>query len=605
MSAGMRRTLVALFLVIASATATSGATYTASSGNNQAFTAATDFGVHVSIAATTPANLRANAAIDVDASETAGGTITQVVVERSPAGTNTWTTACTDTNGAPWQCSWDTTPVANGLYDLRARATNNNGYSRTSDPATRRVDNASPTLTMDDTVATWFKGTLTLRSSDAADTGGSGLASVKYEYKLSSAGTWSPACTGAAAAPFSCSFDSSTLSEGQNYDFRAVATDGAGNTTNSTALTNRKTDRTNPGGTLTTPAANLSGTVAVLFSASDATSGVASVTVQYAPAGTSSWSTACTDTTTPFTTCDWNTNLATDQLYDVRLAVTDIAGNAFNTAAAANRRVDNTLPLASLTVPPGILSGSGVGLSANATDDFGSGVKDVLFERSPSGANTWTSVCAADPSNPYGCNLDTTTLSEAIYDFRATATDNALNPGYSTVVSRRVDNLVPSPVDVQTANGGATQGVIEAGDSITFTYSEPLDPSTIVAGWDGSGQQSIFAAFTHAGSGDKVTFYGQNPYPVLPFGPTPTVDLKADFVSNANPSYTANLTRSGNSFTVTFVTPNAAGFNTSPAAAANMVWTPSAAAKDYANKGVSTSPATKTETNSGVADRDF
>jgi hypothetical protein len=62
-------------------------------------------------------------------------------------------------------------------------------------------------------------GSVTLAST-AADTG-SGVASVTYQYKLTSGSTWTNACT-ASSSPFSCAFDTSGLADGI-YDFRAIA----------------------------------------------------------------------------------------------------------------------------------------------------------------------------------------------------------------------------------------------------------------------------------------------------------------------------------------------------------------------------------------------
>ena len=70
--------------------------------------------------------------------------------------------------------------------------------------------------------------------------------------------------------------------------------------------------------------------------------------------------------------------------------------------------------------------------------------------------------------------------------FTITATDiagNSSSPSFSVTV----DNTVPVATDVQTTNvGGGTNGEAETGDTITFTYSEILDPYSILAGWDGS-----------------------------------------------------------------------------------------------------------------------
>lgn len=55
-----------------------------------------------------------------------------------------------------------------------------------------------------------------------------------------------------------------------------------------------------------------------------------------------------------------------------------------------------------------------------------------------------------------------------------------------------VDNTAPSAVDIQTANGaGGSAGVAEFGDTISFTFSEPIDPQSILPGWTGASTNVI------------------------------------------------------------------------------------------------------------------
>lgn len=73
------------------------------------------------------------------ASSSAG--ITSIRIQRSPAGAGTWTDICTDTV-TPFACSWVTTGVADGFYDLRAVMLDKAGKTTVSSTvAARRVDN--------------------------------------------------------------------------------------------------------------------------------------------------------------------------------------------------------------------------------------------------------------------------------------------------------------------------------------------------------------------------------------------------------------------------------------------------------------------------------
>src|SRR5207248_2766126 len=71
-----------------------------------------------------------------------------VVFERAAEGGSTWTTIGTDSS-APYTASWNTGAVADGLYDLRAVATDTVGNSATDTVASRRVDNTVPDTTID------------------------------------------------------------------------------------------------------------------------------------------------------------------------------------------------------------------------------------------------------------------------------------------------------------------------------------------------------------------------------------------------------------------------------------------------------------------------
>jgi hypothetical protein len=81
--------------------------------------------------------LRGTVALSPSADDGSGSGIASLVVQRSPAGAGTW---------AAVGGSWDTTGVADGDYDLRARATDNAGNAANSAVRTVTVDNTAPSL---------------------------------------------------------------------------------------------------------------------------------------------------------------------------------------------------------------------------------------------------------------------------------------------------------------------------------------------------------------------------------------------------------------------------------------------------------------------------
>jgi Bacterial Ig domain len=170
----------------------------------------------------------------------AGSGVASWTVQYRPTGGSTWTDACADTT-APWaSCSWSTTAVADGLYDLRAVTADAAGNTTASAVLTgRRVDNAGPAVTLADPGA-YVRGTVTLT---ATATDPVGVASVVFQRKPTGGSTWTTICT-TGTAPYSCAWSTTGVADGV-YDLRAQATDTLGHV--STAIVGGRTvDNTAP-----------------------------------------------------------------------------------------------------------------------------------------------------------------------------------------------------------------------------------------------------------------------------------------------------------------------------------------------------------------------
>ena len=75
--------------------------------------------------------------------------VAAVTFQVSPTGQGSWTDLCVDA-ATPFACAWDTTALANGDYDLRARVEDNAGNSATSAVvAARRLANIAPAAGFD------------------------------------------------------------------------------------------------------------------------------------------------------------------------------------------------------------------------------------------------------------------------------------------------------------------------------------------------------------------------------------------------------------------------------------------------------------------------
>jgi hypothetical protein len=441
------------------------------------------------------AYLQGTAGLQMDASDTIG--LAASAIEYRAAGSGSWTTVCSD-GPYPRTCPLNTTSLADGSYELRATATDTGGHTAVA-ARTRTVDNTAPATSLTDP-GTPLRGAATL-SASAGDGNGTGVASVAIQYRTSSSGAWTTVCA-RSSGPYTCSLDTTTLADGL-YDLRSVATDGTGLAGISTVISTRRVDNTAPTSALTSPGTPLRGTVAVSGTATDGGSGVASWALQYRLSSGGAWTTICTDASSPYS-CPWDTTGIADGLYDLHAVSADSAGNTTTSTAVTSRRVDNTAPAVTLTDPGSPKTGTFT-LSATSTD-AGSGVTSVVFQRRVTGTTTWTTLCT-DNASPYTCSYDSTTQPDNAYDFQAVATDGAGNTASSLVGARLTNNTTPTPTDVNADNGTGTVGLAESGDTIEFDFNEPLQPASVMTGWNGSAGTAVTVRILDNGNTDTFEIW--------------------------------------------------------------------------------------------------
>lgn len=193
-------------------------------------------------------------------------------------------------------------------------------------------------------------------------------------------------------------------------------------------------------------------------------------------------------------------------------------------------------------------------------------------------------------------------LSAGSYTYSLTSTDTAGHSGTQTGFSVTVDNTAPSASDIQTANGGAIVGRPDQGDTITFAFSEPMEPDKILAGWTGASTSVVVRmnnGFLFAD--DTLAIYNSTNTSQLPLG---SVNLgRGDYVGGDRTfgaSGTAStMVMSGSTITITLGTQSGAG--TTAGGNGTMSWTPSATATDRAGNACSTTARTET----GAVDTEF
>lgn len=307
--------------------------------------------------------------------------------------------------------------------------------SSSTGSVTASPDWTPPTATVTGT-ATTLRGTTSVTAT-AADQHSS-VASVRIEVRpAGSTAAWTVLCT-TTTAPYACAWNTTQVPDGR-YDVQAVATDAYGNTGTS-AVVQRVVDNLAPVVAIDEAALPdyLRGTVTVAAVATDAGSGVASVTISRSLNGTT-WVDLCTDTTAPYS-CSWTTTTTGDAF--LRAVAVDGVGNP-TTSATALVALDNTAPTVTTTSPGSLLSGT-VTLAATASD-ADSGVASVLVEYRASSTSPWVPVCT-DTTAPYSCRWDTTQVADGTtYSFRSTATDAVGNATVSaTTTTSTVDNRLAS-----------------------------------------------------------------------------------------------------------------------------------------------------------------
>jgi hypothetical protein len=183
--------------------------------------------------------------------------------------------------------------------------------------------------------------------------------------------------------------------------------------------------------------------------------------------------------------------------------------------------------------------------------------------------------------------------------YSITSTDSAGNFGTQSSFSVTVDNTAPSGSDVQTANAaGGTQGKPESGDSIIFSFSETIDPNSILAGWNGTSTSVTVRLVDGGGGSDTLQVWNAANTAQLPLG---QINLgRKDYVTASVNFTSSSMVESGTTITIALGTASGSSVGTA-AANGTMAWTPSASATDRAGNACSTASVTE----SAAADKDF
>jgi Bacterial Ig-like domain len=171
-----------------------------------------------------------------------------------------------------------------------------------------------------------------------------------------------------------------------------------------------------------------------------------------------------------------------------------------------------------------------------------------------------------------------TTLAAGTYTAQATQTDTSGNTGTSNANTFTIDTTKPTATRVVGTNkAGGTAGKIENGDTLTFTYSEAIDPTSVLSGWNGAAT-SVRMRFTNSGTNDSITVYDGTGATQLGMG---SVATAGNYVSaTTNFTSTMALSADGTTITITFGTPS--NVQSTAVTAQGMTWSFNAVVKDLA-----------------------
>lgn len=288
--------------------------------------------------------------------------------------------------------------------------------------------------------------------------------------------------------------------------------------------------------------------------------------------------------------------VASGNCYLLTLTGTDNVGNT--TSVSTTVKVDTAPPSITVSVigkssggtPGFIKQGGSYFIYANATD-AASGVNTVTANVSniTTGA---TSVALTSTGGPFtvggtsytyrsASQTANASLAAGTSAYSVSATDNAGNSATNSSFSVTVDNTAPSGSDIQMVNGGGTPGMVDSGDVITYTFSEPMDPNSIKSGWDGT-STPVTVSFNDNGSNDNFTVASTN---------LGTVTMGGDYQKSTQTAG-GNMVLSANTVTITLTNSPPPG-QEKTVASSTMTWVPSSSATDRAGNACSTATVTE------------
>ncbi|MCO4276780.1 Ig-like domain-containing protein [Pseudarthrobacter sp. HLT3-5] len=459
-----------------------------------------------SIVVPTYVNIANVANVPVNGTAEPGSTLTLTVTDAGAAHTVSQTVAASGT-GAWTATGLNLTSLNQGTVTYTAKATDAAGNTGSTVTVTSIKDTlapAAPTIS-----APTYVNIANAANVPVSGTAESGSAVTLLVTDVGAAHTVSQSATAGGGAWSASSLNLSALNDGA-VTYTATATDAAGNTGTSAAVTKTK-DTVAPGlPTVSVPpfvnAANVanvpvSGTAepgaTVAMTVTD--TGPANTVSQTVTAnGAGAWSASALNLTT------LNQGTVT-----YKVTATDAAGNASAIATTTNTK-DTVSATPGITVPTYITSTNAAGVPVNGTSDAGALVTLTVTDAGQ--AHSISQTVTATGSGTWSMTLDLSAYVDGTISYSARGTDPAGNVSAAGTATGTKDIVAPTVTGVALTNGGVA-GTADGGDSVIITYSERMDATKFCGSWNntGPGLQSlntngdVVVTLTDNAAGDRVT----------------------------------------------------------------------------------------------------
>ena len=439
-----------------------------------------------------------------------------------------WTDICTAAT-SPLTCSWNTTGSPTGSTTCARSPPTSPATARFRPVSNRRVDNTAPTVSLTDPGAP-REGHASRSPSTTADGAGSGVSSVRYQYKLD-LGLDLDHGLHERERRRSRARSTRPRSPTTVYDFRAVATDGVAKATTSTALTVAPDRQHGADGGHARPRSPspLQNTVALTGTATDPSSGIAYVRFQYAPDRHRHLDRHLHGPEQALHLLVRHDRPRRRPLRHARARDRPRRqhdASATQTPHARQQRPDDD---AHEPVAGAYVRGT-INITATATDV--SGVTSVEIQYRLVARRTWTTLCT-DTITPYSCAAEHDDARRAARPTRSGSSAPTRWP------RRRRPRRSPSRSTTSRPSGdrrpganGGTARHARRRRPLTFSYSEPMLPASILAGWRRQPRRPVTMRVTNVGAADTLEVYdAANTTHQRDLAGPGAVGLDADYVS--------------------------------------------------------------------------